>query len=177
MSESTNILTSWWDADSNLSTTTTPNLAKIIKGNTKNLSVPYSFNKNCLAYIDHSLVGGRGIFAMENIEEGTLIERCPLVPLSLRSNDQKDQAIWTYCYTKPLCSCEDCKNHGFLFYMVLGFGMIYNHQDDNNAEMVFNHKDYYVDIKALKNISKDNEIFVYYGSSYFNSRPKIVVED
>lgn len=173
-----NTNTSWWEANTDLATQPLEkSQITTIKGNTKSSDAPFTFVKNVKMYIDHSLVGGRGIFASENIKEGEIIERCPLVPMELRSKDQKDRAVWTYCYSKPLCECAECKEHGFLFYMVLGYGMIYNHQDNNNAEMIFNHKDYYVDIKAIKNISKDTEIFVYYGSSYFNSRPKIVVED
>lgn len=171
------ILSNWWNADNNLSTEEPTPLLTTVGKDTKDPNAPLEFVKSPKVYIDYSLVGGRGIFALEDIKEGDLIERCILVPMELRSNDQKDRAVWTYCYTKPLCDCSICKEHGFLFYMVLGYGMIYNHQDDNNAEMIFDHKNYYVDIKALKNISKDQEVFVYYGKSYFNSRPKVIIDN
>ena len=136
----------------------------------------YDFIHNYKIKFGHSSVGGRGVFATSDIEEGELIERCPLVPLDHRSKYQSDSSIWRYCYTKPVCDCSECKNHGFIFYMVLGHGMIYNHQDDNNADMKFHHKDLYVDIIANRPIHNGQEIFVTYGNKYFKNREKVVVE-
>jgi hypothetical protein len=164
----------WWDTNTPPQEKTPPTTT--IYGSTYDNNPPYEFVEQYKIKHGHSLLGGRGVFATDDIEEGELIERCPIVPLQLRSKKQQDGAIWSYCYTKPLCECEECKTNGFIFYMVLGHGMVYNHQDDNTADMRFNHKDLYVDIVANRPIKKNEEIFVTYGSTYFNSRPKVIVE-
>jgi len=149
----------------------------IINGDTLDPNQPYEYVSKYKIKYAHSLVGGRGVFATEDIEKGELIERCPIVALKKRSKQQDDPLIWAYCYTKPLCSCEECKNNGFIFYMVLGHGMVYNHQDQNNADMNFDHKNLYVDIIANQDIKSGKEIFVTYGQKYFDNRPKTVVNN
>jgi len=121
------------------------------------------------------LIGGRGVFATTDISEGELIERCPMVKMGWRANYQKDPVIWQYLYSHR-CDCNDCKNHGPLFYMVLGYGMIYNHQDYPNADWKFDYDKLYADVIANKNIAKDEEIFVSYGNNYFSGdRNKITI--
>jgi hypothetical protein len=166
----------WWGDTSSEVQTEIKNTIKTVSSDTYDKNAPFPFVQTYKIKYGHSLVGGRGVFATDNIEEGELIERCPLVPLQLRSKQQTDNAIWSYCYTKPLCECNECKTNGFIFYMVLGHGMVYNHQDHNIADMKFNHKDLYVDIIANRAIRKGEEIFVTYGDNYFQHRPKVVVD-
>jgi SET domain-containing protein len=61
--------------------------------------------------------------------------------------------------------------------MVAGNGMMYNHQDDNNAETSFNFTQLYADIIALKPIKSGEEIFVNYGEEYFKNIPKKSLKD
>lgn len=127
--------------------------------------------------VGHSdLIGSRGVFAAEDLNSGDLIERCPMVKMAWRSNYLKDPVIWEYLYTHG-CECENCKNHGYLFYMVLGYGMIYNHQDSPNADWKFNYKELYADVVANKNIATGEEIFVSYGPNYFRDREKIIANN
>ena len=148
-----------------------------VSSNTLITNPPYEFIDTHKTKLGHSTIGGVGVYATENIKQFELIERCPLVPLEFRSKYIGDRAIWKYCYSKPLCDCADCKSHGFVMYMVLGHGMIYNHQDQNNAEMKFNHKDLYVDIVSSVDISANQEIFTNYGSRYFAGMTKKVIRD
>lgn len=127
--------------------------------------------------VDYSDVEGRGVFAVENIKKGETVERCPMIRLEHRSAYQHDPTVWKYFYTQPKCSCNDCKNHGFYFWGVLGYGMIYNHQDNPNTKWSFNYDDYYADVIALEDINKGQEIFVTYGSSYFKNKNKITVNE
>lgn len=123
--------------------------------------------------IGFSKIHFRGIFATSDIEPEEIIERCPLVPLSFRSKYQHDPQIWEYLYTQPVCPCNECQNHGFVFHMVLGYGMLYNHQDDPNTLWKFDYTNLVADVVAQRKISSGEEIFVSYGSKYFNNRPKI----
>jgi len=126
--------------------------------------------------LGYSNIHFRGVFATEDIEEGELIERCPVAVLAWRTNYQKDPVVWAYMYTNS-CPCEECKKHGAHFVMVMGWGQIYNHQDDNNASMNINMKGNFADVVAKKKIKKGEEIFVTYGERYFNGRNKVTLSE
>lgn len=130
----------------------------------------YRFERKIV--VRSSKVQGRGVFAADDIKEGELIERCPIVVMAHRMNYHKDPMIWAYMFTNT-CPCDECKKHGGHFLMVLGYGQIYNHQDNNNAQIKFNIKDQFADIVALRDISKDSEIFISYGKEYFKNRKYI----
>ena len=98
-----------------------------------------------------------------------------MVKLEWRSKYLHDPTIWKYCYSQPKCKCSDCKNHGHYFWMVLGYGMIYNHQDEPNTIWKFKYKESYADVISTKDISAKDEIFVSYGSSYFKNKKKITL--
>jgi len=123
--------------------------------------------------VGFSDIEGRGIFSIRDIKEGDLIERCPMVPLGFRSRYHSDPQIYKYLYSQPTCPCNECKVHGFKFYMVLGYGMIYNHQDNPNTEWQFDFPNLVADVMAIKDIPSGKEIFVDYGTKYFNDQPKI----
>lgn len=114
-----------------------------------------------------SKIHGLGIFATQDIKAGELVERCPMVPLGYRSRYHSDPQIYRYLYAQPTCECSECKNHGFIFHMVLGYGMLYNHQEDPNTEWKFDWKQLFADVIAIKDIKKEDEIFVDYGKKYF----------
>ena len=126
--------------------------------------------------LGYSDLHGRGVFATEDIKEGELIERAPLVIMAFRMNYHKDPVIWSYMFTNT-CPCDECKKHGGHFLMVMGYGQIYNHQDNNSAEISFNLQGETADIVALRDIKKGEEIFVSYGSNYFKTRKKIDLND
>lgn len=127
--------------------------------------------------IQKSAIHGRGVFATKDIETDEIIERCPLIPLGFRSRYHTDPQIYRYLYSQPMCPCTECQNHGFIFHMVLGYGMIYNHQDQPNAVWKFNWENAYADVVANKDIKINEEIFVSYGSKYFHDREKIELDN
>jgi SET domain-containing protein len=114
---------------------------------------------------------GRGVFATKDIESGEIVERCPMVQLSFRTRYHHDPQLSRYLYTQASCPCEQCKIHGAYMYMVLGYGMIYNHQDDPNTEWYFHYNEKYSDVIATRPIKEGEEIFVSYGGNYFTKRP------
>ena len=118
---------------------------------------------------------GLGVFATEDIEVGELIERCPMIQMNWRSHYLGDSQITKYLYSDKGCNCMECQIHGHHMFMVLGYGMIYNHQDDPNTEWRFNYRNLIGDVVARKPIKANKEIFVSYGSSYFNNRKKVTV--
>ena len=127
--------------------------------------------------LGQSTVHGRGVFAVDDIKEDDLVERCPMVPLGFRSRYHTDPQIYRYLYAQPTCPCRECENHGFVFHMVLGYGMIYNHQDNANTQWKFDYPNMIADIIAVKDIPKNTEIFVDYGVKYFNNQTKIELDN
>jgi hypothetical protein len=123
--------------------------------------------------IAKSDIHGRGVFAVKDIPEGEIVERCPMVPLAFRSRYHSDPQIYNYLYTQPICPCNDCKNHGFIFYMILGYGMMYNHQDDANTTWRFDYTNMFADAISNRDIKTNDEIFVDYGTKYFHDKEKI----
>jgi hypothetical protein len=121
-------------------------------------------------------IGGRGIFATDDIKKGEIVESCPLVIMGIRMNYHIDPVMWSHMYTNT-CPCDECKKHGGQFLMVLGYAQLYNHQDDNNASIKFDMDEQFADIVAMKDISKGSEIFINYGPKYFKKRPKIVLDE
>jgi SET domain-containing protein len=116
---------------------------------------------------------GLGVFATTDIKEGELVERCPMIQMAWKSNYLKDPQIFNYLYSNSNCPCDDCKKHGNAMYMVLGYGMLYNHKDEPNTKWEFNFKNLIGDVVATKPIKKGQEIFVSYGQNYFKGRPKL----
>jgi hypothetical protein len=131
------------------------------------------FSVNNKIKISNSNIHGRGVFATQDISEGELVERCPTIPLGFRSRYHSDPQIYRYLYSQPTCPCNECTTHGFIFHMILGYGMIYNHQDDANTTWKFDYKNLIADVIANRDIKAGQEIFVDYGTKYFNDKEKI----
>lgn len=119
-----------------------------------------------------SPIHGRGVFATKFISKGEIIERCPMVQMANRSKYQLDAQVWNYMYAQPPCDCYDCKNHGFLFFMVGGYGMMYNHQESPNALWKFNYTQLLADVVAVKDINAGEEVFIHYGNAYFSNNER-----
>ena len=138
-------------------------------------NVYYPLNKAFIKFIDPEI--GLGVFAAKNIKRGDIVERCPMIPLSWKRRYHNDPQLNRYLYTNQGCQCEDCAIHGPSMYMVLGYGMIYNHHDSPNTKWNFDFKRLCADVVAEKTIEKNKQIFVSYGNQYFNSRNKILMDN
>ena len=142
------------------------------KEKAKKQNIPLDIPKRCK--LGYSEFFGRGVFAAEDIRPGDLIERCPIEILSFRANYHKDPTIFSYMFMQN-CPCQECKTHGGHFVMGMGFAQMYNHQDDNSADIKFDLINKVADIHARKEIKNGEEIFLNYGPSYFSNRNKIVL--
>lgn len=104
--------------------------------------------------VKKSKLHGYGVFALKTIKKGEKIEECYII----------------------ICSGKDKKLENFYFdakgkYAIFtGFGIIYNHSDDPNADYYINMKNKVVLIKAGRTIKKGEEIFISYGEEWFTSR-------
>lgn len=125
-------------------------------------------------YSKKSEVHGLGVFAKEDIKSSEIIETFPIVPLSFRTSYQGDARIIDYSVIKQ-CECDECKRHGYVIFLRLGYGGIYNHQDNFNAEIIMDYKNLIGTCRAISNISKDQEIFINYGINYRFPNGKISI--
>jgi hypothetical protein len=87
---------------------------------------------------------GRGVFANKPFKKGDVIERGPSL---VGDNSEMSCGL----YQKYVWGYEE------KIVLPLGYASICNHDDDNNADVMF-HEDTY-ELIALKDIKKDEEIF------------------
>ncbi|MFW0861982.1 MAG: SET domain-containing protein-lysine N-methyltransferase [Candidatus Komeilibacteria bacterium] len=112
-------------------------------------------------YIGKSSVGGRGVFAAVDIKKDELIETAPYIVIG--DNDASGELLH-YEFGH-----EEGKN---LF--CLGYGSMYNHSKKANIEYRYSSnklKDC-LDFVALRDIKKDEELFISYGDEWWNTRSK-----
>lgn len=110
---------------------------------------------------------GYGVFAKKFIDTNEIIERVPIVPLNWRSNYICEPQIRKYLYQDSSCKCEECQRNGNRMYIVMGYGMMYNHKKEFNAMWNFDYENFIAELKATKTIESEEEIFINYGNKYF----------
>lgn len=104
-----------------------------------------------------SLVSGRGVFAKKSIEKGDIIEECPVI---LFNQEYKSIENYYFRWSEK----EDINA------LPLGYALLYNHADTPNAEWRIDPDKNLFIIRALYNISSDDEIFVDYSDKWFQAR-------
>lgn len=107
-------------------------------------------------FVKKSRLHGYGVFAAKLIRKGEIIEECYII--ISRGGDKK---LEDYYF--------DAKGK---YALLTGYGIIYNHSEDPNADYFINTKRRLATIKADRNIRKGEEIFVSYGEKWFSSRGK-----
>ena len=105
-------------------------------------------------YIKKSKTHGYGVYAGKTLKKGEVIEECYIV-----ISKGGDKGLEDYYF--------DAKGKYSIF---TGFGIIYNHSDDPNADYTINIKKRLTTIKADRIIRKGEEIFISYGDKWFSSR-------
>ena len=108
--------------------------------------------------MDNSEIHGRGMFARRLIKKGEIIEKCPLIIFN-RNRVAVLSIIRDYDISTP-----DGKHA-----IMLGYGSIYNHSDDNNSSWDFNEIPEIV-VTAKRDIEKGEEVCVSYGLRYWEHR-------
>lgn len=105
-----------------------------------------------------SPIHGRGIFAMRGFRKGQTIEIVPTIKYDKTKEFTKESVLTEY-------DIHYKDGHAFM----LGYGALYNHSDDNNAEWGWR-DDGDLQIIAKRDIAKDKEICVNYGDEYWSIR-------
>lgn len=104
--------------------------------------------------VKKSTLHGYGVFANKTFKKGEKIEECYII-----ISKGGDKTLNDFYF--------DAKGKYALF---TGYGSIYNHSDDANADYTINITKRLATIKADRVIRKGEEIFVSYGEEWFKSR-------
>jgi SET domain-containing protein len=105
--------------------------------------------------VKKSALHGYGVFALKDFRKGELIEEC----YALISKKGGDKFLEDFYF--------DCKGQ---YALLTGFGSIYNHSDEPNADYDISFRNKLATIRADVSIRKGEEIFVSYGDEWFTSR-------
>ncbi len=105
---------------------------------------------------------GRGVFTSEAIESGSIIELCPVIVLS--ANDTK---IIHNTYLHDYYFIWDLEKN--ISAIALGYGSLYNHSENANAEFITDHESMMIKIMAKRNILANEEICLHYMSEHENT--------
>lgn len=100
------------------------------------------------------MLHGYGVFAGKHFKKGEIIEECYAI-----ITKGGDETLEDYYFAVK-------KKYALL----TGFGSIYNHTHEPNADYIINAKRQLAIIKAAQSIRKGEEIFVSYGDKWFTSR-------
>ncbi|GJM33299.1 MAG: SET domain-containing protein-lysine N-methyltransferase [Saprospiraceae bacterium] len=106
-------------------------------------------------YFGPSPLGGRGVFTLQEIPKGALIEVCPVIVLS-----ETDKSLihkthlhdYYFLWGKEERECV----------IALGFGSLYNHLYTPNAEYVIDEEQQCIDIYSIRDIKAGEEITLNY---------------
>lgn len=106
-------------------------------------------------YFGPSDVHGRGVFTTANIEIGEIIEICPvLVILSKEIESIHQTALHDYYYLWGKDNQQAA--------IILGFGSLYNHSFEANAEFIPDYDMQTMSLFCIKSISAGEEIIINY---------------
>jgi len=106
---------------------------------------------------------GRGVFALKNFKKGDIVERCPIIYLSLKERQHCEKTILAN-YMYPWRSTKSGS-------VVLGYGSIYNHSFDSNATWQQDFKTEEMVYRAVKPIKSGEEITVNYNGASDDTDP------
>jgi SET domain-containing protein len=98
---------------------------------------------------------GRGVFCTEDLNEGDVIEICPVVVCPPKDTKQLDKTTLYHYY---FMWGDDGKSAG----LVLGYGAMYNHSYDPNAIYEAYYEDEIFKVIARRHIPANTEITINY---------------
>lgn len=111
---------------------------------------------------------GRGVFATELIQSGEIIEVCPVLELPTIP-EFDDHLLDDYRFKFG--------EENYKFVLSLGYGSLYNHNDDNNASWRNLYDINAIEFYSLRNIRPGEEICIRYTkdpNDWFRNRPHII---
>ena len=116
--------------------------------------------------VKKSKIGGYGVFALEDISKGEVVEEAPFIRSDFRDKDKMAPQMIQVCYTLP-CECKECKAKGNFMLVSSGNIHIYNHSDeDQDIDFDYFPDKRFIRVTAINDIKKGQEVFHNYGDLY-----------
>lgn len=112
-------------------------------------------------YSKESDVHGYGVFAKEDINKGEIIEECPVIIIRSSNYYNLQRELKEYVFSWK-------ENGNQTPAVIMGYGGVYNHSDKCSAHFYCDNEKRVMVYRAIKNIKKDEEIFLNYGDEYFD---------
>jgi len=119
-------------------------------------------------FVAYSEVHGKGVFAGRDIEAGEVIEVCPIILFPKEELADVRKTVMDDYYF-------DWGEKGEWFAFCLGYGSLYNHSYEPNAEYGMDFEAQTIDFYCIKNIPAGEEIFINYNGDAGN-REKVWFE-
>jgi len=111
--------------------------------------------------VQDSSIHGHGVFAISAIANGETIERCTY--LVIDDDDLKEaNRLNDYLFNSPGAEGD--------YLLIMGHGMLYNHDDKPNAAWEIDDDNRFVRFYATRDISEGEEILHDYGAEYWDTR-------
>jgi len=110
--------------------------------------------------VKESPIHGMGVFAIEKIKAGEVIEECHLITLPFKPGEQ---AFFLYDYKFNYPAEGEVEE----YVLPLGNGCIYNHSDNNNAYWRNHPSHKAFQFVAMRDINIGEEICTYYGGEEY----------
>lgn len=112
-------------------------------------------------FVTYSEIHGKGVFAGRDIEEGEVIEVCPIILFPKEElPDVRKTFLDDYYF--------DWGDKGEWFALCLGYGSLYNHSYTPNAEYGMDFEAQTIDFYCIKPISAGTEILINYNGDANN---------
>ena len=109
--------------------------------------------------VSKSPIHGYGVFAVQKILEGEIIEETPILDLGISKGESTGLMI-DYRFNWPQGSGGNWEKQ----VLAWGYGSLYNHSETPNAYWRSNLERDTFEFVANKNIEEGEEIFVWYGN-------------
>lgn len=107
---------------------------------------------------------GRGVFTSEGIDRDSIIEVSPVIVMSAAERKLLDQTLLhDYIFEWGREKDQCC--------MAMGYVPVYNHSYRSNCEYEMNFEEQTIQIKAVRNISPGEELFINYNGNWNDSSP------
>ena len=111
--------------------------------------------------VKDSSIHGHGVFAISAIPNGETIERCTY--LVIDDDDLKEaNRLNDYLFNSPGADGD--------YLLIMGHGMLYNHDDKANAAWEIDDDNRFVRFYATRDIAAGEEILHDYGREYWDTR-------
>jgi len=115
-------------------------------------------------FIASSVSSGRGVFTDNDIEEGIIVEKSPVIIMSLEERKLLDQTLMhDYIFEWGITKGQCC--------MALGYVPIYNHSYQSNCEYEMDFENEVISIRSVRFINAGEELFINYNGERNNTKP------